>query len=108
LQRVQGTVPALWPLEVANGLLVGEQRGRISEAKIAQFLMLLQSLPIHVESETALRACRETLHLARTHKLSVYDASYLELAVRRGLLLASLDETLKAAAAAAGVQEFKP
>jgi predicted nucleic acid-binding protein len=55
-----------------------------------------------------LRAWRETIHLARAHTLSVYDASYLELALRRGLPLASLDDALKKAAAAVGVAEFRP
>jgi hypothetical protein len=53
----------------ANALLVGERRGRVTEAKIAQFLTLLQSLPIKLDDETALRAWQEALHLARTHKL---------------------------------------
>ncbi len=103
-----GVVPALWPLEVANGLRVGERRKRTSEAKVAQFLALLRSLPIAVDDETALRAWQDTLHLARAHGLSVYDAAYLEIAVRRGLPLATLDDDLKAAAAAAGVAEYRP
>ena len=89
-------------------MLVGERRKRITEAKVAQFLTLLQSLPITVDDETDLRAWQETLHLARLHDLSVYDAAYLEVAVRLGLPLASLDDKLKAAAAAAGVPEYKP
>ena len=101
-------VPSLWPLEVANGALVGERRKRTTEAKATQFLSLLKSLPITVDDETAARAWQETLQLARTHNLSVYDAAYLELAMRRDLPLASLDEDLKAAAAAVGVAEYKP
>jgi predicted nucleic acid-binding protein len=108
LRRARAIVPGLWPLEVANALLVGERRGRVTEAKIAHFLTLLQSLPIKLDDETALRAWQETLHLARIHKLSVYDATYLELAVRLGQPLASLDEPLKEAAAAVGVPEFTP
>ena len=108
LVRVPAVVPALWPLEVANALLVAERRQRTTEAKVAQFLALLQSLPISVDGETALRAWPDTLHLARAHKLSVYDAAYLELAVRRGLPLASLDGDLRAAAAAVGVPEYQP
>jgi predicted nucleic acid-binding protein len=104
----QAVVPALWPLEVANGLLVGERRKRITEAKVAPFLALLKILPIAVDDETALRAWQETLHLARAHQLSVYDAAYLEVAVRRGLPLATLDDDLKAAAAAVGVGEYRP
>ena len=108
LENKPAIVPAVWPLEVANALLVGERRKRITEAKVAQFLTLLQSLPITVDDETVLRAWQETLHLARLHDLSEYDATYLELAVRLGLPLASLDDKLKTAATAAGVAEYKP
>ncbi len=81
---------------------------RITEAKVAQFLTLLQSLPISVDDETALRAWPDTLPLAQLHDLTVYDAAYLELAVRLGLPLASLDTQLKEAAAAVGVPEYEP
>lgn len=108
LAATAAAVPALWPLEVANALVVGERRGRTTEAKVSQFLALLQALPIRVDTETALRAWHDTMHLARAHALSVYDASYLELALRRGLPLASLDGPLKKAAAAVGVGEFRP
>ena len=108
LANVPAMVPAVWPLEVANALLMGERRQRITAAKVAQFLALLQTLPIAVDDETALRAWQDTLHLARLHHLTVYDATYLELAVRLGLPLGSLDDKLKAAATAAGVAEFQP
>jgi predicted nucleic acid-binding protein len=101
-------VPSLWPLEVANALRMGERRGRTTEAKVSQFLALLQALPIRVDDQTVLRAWHDTIHLARAHTLSVYDASYLELALRRGLPLASLDDPLKKAAAAVGVADFSP
>jgi len=101
-------VPSLWPLEVANALLMGERRKRTTAAKVGQFLALLHALSIRIDDETPTRAWRETLHLARAHALSVYDAAYLELALRRGLPLASLDDQLKKAAAAVGVAELKP
>ena len=101
-------VPSLWPLEVANALLMGERRKRTTEAKVSQFLALLHALPIHMDDETTSRAWHDSLQLARAHTLSVYDASYLELALRRGLPLASLDKPLKKAATAVGVAEFKP
>lgn len=101
-------MPSLWHLEVGNALLVGERRARIAEAQVTQFLTLLQSQPITVDEETAARVWTETLHLARTHRLSVYDASYLELAIRRDLPLATLDDELRAAAAALGVPLFTP
>lgn len=101
-------VPSLWYLEVANGALIGERRKRTTEAKVTKFLSLLKSLPIAADEETATQAWQETLQLARTHKLSVYDAAYLELAMRRGLTLATLDEALMAAATSVGVDKYKP
>jgi predicted nucleic acid-binding protein len=103
LVSATAVVPALWHLEVANVLLVGERRKRATTAKVAQFLTLLRALPITTDGETHSRAWTDTLNLARTHGLSAYDAAYLELAVRRGLPLATLDNELKAAAKAAGV-----
>src|SRR5579871_5679457 len=69
LANVPAVTPALWHLEVANSLLVGERRKRTTEAKVAQFLTLLQSLPIGVDEETSLRAWQDTLRLARAHGL---------------------------------------
>jgi predicted nucleic acid-binding protein len=101
-------VPGLWPLEVANVLLVGERRGRITAADTARFLSLLSTFPIAIDDETAGRAWGETMNLARAQNLSAYDAAYLELAMRRGLPLASLDAKLKATAAAVGVALYSP
>ncbi len=103
MPELQAHVPSLWPLEVANALLVGERRGRITAASAARFLAILGNFPIVVDEETVARAWVETMHLARAHNLSAYDASYLELAVRLGLPLACLDGKLKAAAMAVGV-----
>jgi predicted nucleic acid-binding protein len=108
LTKASAVVPALWSLEVANGLVVGERRRRTTEAKVTQFLALLRSLPIVVDDETAARAWQDTLPLARAHELSAYDAAYLELAMRRGLPLATLDEKLADAAEAAGVEKYEP
>jgi predicted nucleic acid-binding protein len=96
-------VPSLWPLEVANALLVGERRRRTTEAKVTLFLDLLKSLPISIDDETASRAWQESIQLARKHQLSLYDASYLELALRHALPLATLDGKLIAAANTVGV-----
>jgi hypothetical protein len=68
----------------------------------------LHMLPIRVDDETAARAWSDILHIARSYGLSAYDASYLELTIRLGLPLASLDDQLKATAASAGVAEYKP
>ncbi len=109
LRALPGTaaaVPTLWPLEVANILLVGERRGRITQADSATFIGLLEGLPIHIDDETSEHAMKASLSLARAQNLSVYDAAYLELALRRGLPLATLDDKLKAAAAAVGVTAY--
>lgn len=96
-------VPELWHLEVANTLLVGERRKRSTQANTVTWLGFLSSLPISVDEETKTHAFGDTPSLAREHGLSVYDAAYLELAMRRGLPLATLDDKLKAAAQAIGV-----
>jgi predicted nucleic acid-binding protein len=99
----QAIVPSLWHLEIANAVLMGERRRRSTEAQAIKWLASLSSLPITVDDETVARAWSDTPHLARTHSLSAYDAAYLELALRRGLPIATLDQRLKDAAIAAGV-----
>lgn len=100
-------VPALWPLEVANALLMGERRHRSTEAETSKWIGLLSALPITIDDETNKHAWSESLRLARGHRLSVYDAAYLELAIRRGLPLATLDNPLKIAALAADVTLYE-
>jgi predicted nucleic acid-binding protein len=97
-------VPSLWHLEVANVLLQAEKRGRITSADAVLRLELIGSLPIVTDMDTANRAWREIVTLARSHKLTTYDAAYLELAARRGLPLASRDADLVAAARTMGVK----
>jgi len=91
-------VPNLWHLELGNVLVQAEKRGRITAAQISIVLELIGGLPITTDSETDSRAFREILTLARTENLSTYDAAYLELAMRRGLPLATLDKALLRAA----------
>ncbi len=107
MPELQAHVPALWPLEVANALIVGERRGRTTPAESARFLAILGGFPIAVDVETVGRAWADTLHLARAHNLSAYDAAYLELAIRLGLPIATLDARLKAAATAVGVPIYE-
>jgi predicted nucleic acid-binding protein len=104
----RAAVPLIWPLEVANAVLMGERRRRSTEAQAAKWLTYLGLLPIAVDDETNDRAWGEVLSLARAYRLSAYDAAYLELALRRGLPLATLDDKLRAAASAAGVPAFAP
>jgi predicted nucleic acid-binding protein len=96
-------VPAQWPLEVANGLVAGERRRRISAAESATFIAMLEELPIVADPASGSRALHETTGLAREHRLSAYDAAYLELAMRLGRPLATADRALAAAATRAGV-----
>jgi predicted nucleic acid-binding protein len=107
MPELQAHVPPLWPLEVANALLVGERRRRITPAETARFLTILGGFPIRVDDEAVAHAWADTMHLARAQNLSCYDAAYLELAIRRGLPLASLDGKLKTAAEAVGVPLFE-
>ncbi|MDP9369320.1 MAG: type II toxin-antitoxin system VapC family toxin [Chloroflexota bacterium] len=97
-------VPAVWPLEVANALLMGERRGRVSMAEVTRATELLTDLPITLHPVDVSLAWGPTLALARQQAITVYDAIYLELAVREGLPLATQDARLRAAAERAGVE----
>jgi predicted nucleic acid-binding protein len=104
----EALVPSLWPYEIANGLWVAERRGRTTATKIQRVLGLLQPLPIRVDVASHERARAEVLALARQAGLAVYDAAYLELAIREGLPIATLDARLREAAGRLGVPEFRP
>ncbi|CAN5341652.1 type II toxin-antitoxin system VapC family toxin [soil metagenome] len=104
LEANSAFVPAIWSLEVGNILIVAERRKRISYARIAEFLAILAKINIQVDIETATRGFHETLALAHSEKLTTYDASYLELAMRLGLPLASKDRQLCDVAKQVGVQ----
>jgi predicted nucleic acid-binding protein len=90
-------VPSIWPLEVVNVLIVAERQKRLSESDSIRFLTLLSQLPIVVEYERP-EMMKELLALARAYNLSSYDASYLYLAMRKGLPIATLDNKLIEAA----------
>jgi predicted nucleic acid-binding protein len=107
LASKQAYVPDLWHLEVANTLVVGERRKRSTQANTVAWMSFLNSLPIIVDEETKAHAFADTIDLARLHNLSAYDAAYLELAMRRGLSLATLDQKLKDAARAVGVSLYE-
>lgn len=91
-------VPSLWRLEVANILEMGVRRGRHDAAFRDETLTDLALLPIDTDPETERHAWDATLRLAALHRLTVYDAAYLELARRRDLPLATLDRELRTAA----------
>ncbi len=96
-------VPALWRLEVANALQMGVRRARLDAAERDATLADLATLDIRTDAETDTHAWSGTVRLAERFGLTVYDASYLELAQRRALPLASLDHELREAANACGV-----
>ena len=103
LRQTQALVPVIWPLEVANVLLIAERRDRMNEAQAAHFAQLLQTLPILVDEADVGRVLGPVLAVGRAHRLSAYDAAYLELAARHGLPLATRDTRLRKAASNAGV-----
>ena len=106
LTSAEACVPSVWSLEVANVLLVAERRDRISIADSARFVNLLADLPIVVDLDDHLRFHGPVLELGRRTGLSAYDGSYLDLAMRLGIPLATRDEALRTAAAANGVELF--
>ncbi|HEX5640950.1 MAG TPA: type II toxin-antitoxin system VapC family toxin [Thermoleophilia bacterium] len=99
----RAVVPSLWPLEVGSVLLQAERRGRVSEADGSRFLALLGGLQIDVDALRGLDLLHDVVPLARATGLTAYDASYLELAARFGVPLATLDRRLAAAASRVGV-----
>jgi predicted nucleic acid-binding protein len=96
-------VPSLWPLEVANALVMAKQRGRVTETQIIGFLEDLGEFAIRVDTQGIDRALTEVRFLAEQYRLTSYDAAYLELAMRTGVPLATVDGDLLEAALAAGV-----
>jgi predicted nucleic acid-binding protein len=106
--QVFAEVPVTWSLEVSNVLARAEARALVTVAQSEAFLEMLASLPVRSDSATAAHALSDTLHLARRYQLSTYDASYLELSLRSGRPLATLDTDLSKAARKAGVQRFAP
>ncbi len=106
LKESQALVPSLCALEIANVVAKVESKGIVTEADSQRFITLLGRLNIVTDPATAAHALGDTLNLARRYKLSTYDAAYLELALRAGLPLATLDAGLTKVAAKAGVLIF--
>jgi predicted nucleic acid-binding protein len=108
LGRTEAVVPAIWPLEIANVLLVAERGKRLKKADTARFVELLGGLPIVVEWVSSESVLTRVLAGGREFRLSSYDAAYLELAMRQGLALATRDKALKSACKRGGVRLFAP
>jgi len=99
----EAVVPSIWPLEIANVLVLAERARRTTPAKSEHFLARLTDLPIMLDHRDADHAFSSVIGLARLYGLTSYDAAYLELALREGLPLATLDVPLRKAATKAGV-----
>lgn len=95
--------PALWRLEVANVLVLAEKRGRIWADMATEFVYLLEAMQNQIDPEGTRRTFEHIMPLFRRHDLTAYDAAYLDLALREGLPLATLDARLRSVAAACGV-----
>ena len=106
LLDVDALVPNLWHLEAANVLLGAERRGVVSAGEIERFIYQLEDLPIHIDPLTAHQVFSGTRTLAVAYGLSSYDAAYLELAIREGLPMATLDKRLVQAASKADVKRY--
>jgi predicted nucleic acid-binding protein len=105
LRGNRAVVPALWPLEIANGFVVAERRGLLTAADTSEALQKLDALvaqAIEISQDTV--STRRVLQTARAFELTAYDAVYLEMALQQDLLLATLDRQLIAAASKAGVE----
>jgi len=103
----EALVPALWPLEVVNSLVVAVRQKTISAAQLETFVRDLKDLPVEVDTQGIERVYSSIVRLSQQHQLSSYDAAYLDLAVVEGLPLATLDKNMRAAAKRAGVELLK-
>ena len=106
LSNTEAFVPNLWHLEASNVLLSAEKRSEISVGEIEGFISQLENLPIQVDPLTAQQSFNRTLALGRAYNLSSYDAAYLELAIREGIALATLDKNLIKVAKKSGVNIY--
>jgi len=106
VQAREALVPALWFVEVVNGVLVAERRGGIGAATSASFMGLVAALPIAEDSVRPPSAQASVLMLARAYQLTAYDATYLELILRTGRALATFDRQLAEAVRKAGGRVF--
>lgn len=109
LRREEAVASRVWPLEVANAILTAVRRGRVSEADTPLLVGAMNGLRVDVDRETAdASLALAAVNLGIAYRLTAYDASYLELAIRRDLPLATIDRRLRYAASAAGIPILQP
>lgn len=106
MKTASAIVPVTWGLELANVIARAEAKGLVTEARSEAFLEMMEGMDIETDAVTFDHAMSHTLQLARRYMLSAYDASYLELSMRLGLPLATLDQDLQKAAKKTGVKRF--
>jgi len=106
LIQSEAVVPWIWPYEVTNALIVAERRGRIESDTVASQLALLDRLPVTIDQTSP--ATERIAELAQRYQRTAYDALYLELALRHGLAVATLDGGLRQACVEAGVVMYEP
>jgi predicted nucleic acid-binding protein len=106
LENQVAVVPAIWPVEVTNALVVGERRNRLHQPEVTRFVELLKALNIVQDAQPATEILSHVFPLAQRYRLSAYDAAYLDVAVRRHLPLATLDSGLRSASRSAGIEIF--
>jgi predicted nucleic acid-binding protein len=96
-------VPPVWPLEIGNVLLAAVRRGRLTTRDLHRLLRELRSLPVEIDEASTDRALEDTLNIAQRYGLTTYDASYIELAQRRTVPLATMDYKLRRACLSAKI-----
>jgi predicted nucleic acid-binding protein len=96
-------VPSIWPLEIVNALLAAERQKRLAPSQVDGLRLELGALPVEIEQASPSGLLGLEIDAARTHGLSIYDAAYLALAIRRSIPLATLDARLQSAAKRAGI-----
>ena len=101
-------VPAIWPLEIVNSLVIALRQKDITSAQLEIFVADLKELPVEVDLQGAARAYSSILQISRRHQLSSYDAAYLDLALFEGLPLATVDKNVRSAAKRSGAELFDP
>lgn len=106
LQKRDAVVPSIWPFEVANVIARAEAKSQLQGPNAKAFIDRLGDFQINIDPESYLYALTNTLELSRDHNLTAYEASYLEVSLRKSFPLATLDQKLKKAARNAGAEIF--
>lgn len=97
-------VPALWPLEVANAITVLRRRRKLTADEARSAIQIVRELPATIDHEAATMAFTRLVDLASEHELTIYEAAYIELAIRKRLPLATNNAQMKQAAMRSGVE----